>query len=273
MAQRPNAGGGRLFCGPVLPFRRKTGAPAGYRLEKRSDDEADLYVYDVVGDSWDGVTAKMFADDMKRVASAKTLRIYINSPGGSVFDGVSIHNQLRRHKARKIVQIDGIAASIASVIAMAGDEIVAAPGSFVMIHNPWGLAIGEAADLRKVADSLDKVRGSIINVYTARTGQDAEKVAAMMDEETWMTAQEAVDLGFADRVSEDQAQLAALSRFDLSAFAHVPEPVKAAAEQPPPADAADADEGTRDAPPAGKVHPKILAARAELARRGIRKRA
>lgn len=202
----------------VTQLKPKAKIRKPFTIEAKKD-EADLFLYEDIGDSWDGTTAKLFADELKAVADVRTLNIYINSPGGSVFDGVAIFNQLRRHKARKNVVIDGLAASIASVVAMVGDTITIASNGFMMIHNPWALAMGEAADFRKMADQLDKVRGSILDTYAERTGTAPNVISDMMDDETWMTAEEAVEMGFADSIGSE-AKMAA--KFDLSKFSRVP---------------------------------------------------
>lgn len=208
----------------------------------------EVWLYDVIGDSWDGTTAKGFAEDLKALGAVDTLRVYINSPGGSVFDGVAIHNQLRRHRARKEVVIDGIAASIASVVAMAGDEIAIASNGMMMIHNPWTFAAGFASDLRKTADTLDTIRETLLATYVARTGRASAEIGAMMDEETWMDGMETVAQGFADRVI-DAVDIAALAGLDLGPFGYKKAPTFAV----PP---------HQNRTP----HPKLTLARAKLAR-------
>jgi ATP-dependent Clp protease protease subunit len=183
----------------------------------------EVFIYDDIGDSFfdDGITSKSFAEDLRALGNVSLLNVFINSPGGSVFHGISIHNQLARHRARKVVNIDGIAASIASVIAMAGDEITIAENGMMMIHEPFAMAAGTAADMRKMADSLDKVGETILSTYVNRTGTAEGQIAAMMAEETWLNAEEAVDLGFADSIGAE-VQIAAM---DLSKFKNVPDPL------------------------------------------------
>jgi ATP-dependent Clp protease protease subunit len=193
-------------------------AKRGYSMAAK-DDVGEIFIFDTIGDPWDGTTAKQFAKDLKGLGPVKQLDIFVNSPGGSVFDGVAIFNQLQRHKARKVVQIDGIAASIASVIAMAGDEIAIAANGMMMIHEPWTFAFGSGPELRKIADSLDKISGSIRGTYVTRTGGDEETIAAQMLAETWFDAKEAVEQGFADTIS-DEVLIAA--HFDLSKYKNVP---------------------------------------------------
>ena len=149
-----------------------------------------------------------------------TIHLHINSPGGSVFDGQAIYTAIKRHPADVISYVDGLAASIASVIALAGNTVVMAENALFMIHDPWGSASGTAADMRLTADILDKVKATIVNAYCAKTGKPADEVEAMMTAETWMSAQEAVDEGFADEVSAE-IQLAA--SFDLSRFKNAPQ--------------------------------------------------
>lgn len=175
----------------------------GYSMKAKGKSEAEIILYGDVGDSWfGGVTAKQFADDLKAVGKVDTINLRINSAGGDVFDGLTIYRLLVDHPARVVTHIDGLAASIASVIAMAGNEIRISESGFLMIHNAWGISIGQADDMRTMADLLDKTTGSIRDVYVARTGNEAAPVEKWMDEETWFTAAEAVENGFADSVSE-----------------------------------------------------------------------
>lgn len=165
----------------------------------------ELLLYGEISDAtwWgDEVTPKQFRDDLQGLGDIKELRIYINSPGGDVFAGSAIYSILKRHSARKLVYVDGLAASAASLIAMAGDKITMPVNAMIMVHNPWMIVMGDAPTMRKAADDLDKIRESMIAVYQARTGLDQEKIVELLDAETWMTAEEAVKLGFADEVEE-----------------------------------------------------------------------
>ncbi len=180
-------------------------------------DGAEVAIYDAIGAF--GLSAKAFTDELKRLTAAKTLQVRINSPGGDVFEGLAIHNALARHPARKVVTIDSIAASIASVVAMAGDEIVMPENAMLMLHNPSGAVIGGAREMRQMADALDKIRASMASVYAGRTGRDPDDIERLMDGETWLSAGEAVELGFADRI-DPPVRIAA--RFDLSVFANLP---------------------------------------------------
>lgn len=166
-------------------------------------EEPELAIYDEIG-FW-GVSAKFFHDQLKAI-KAKKLTVRINSPGGSVVDGYSIYNMLRAHGAEITVRVDGIAASIASVIAMAGNRIVMPANALMLVHNPLVGVMGNAEELRKVASDLDKIAEGILNIYQARTRLDKATLTKLMDEETMMTAQEALSYGFATEViSEEKA--------------------------------------------------------------------
>src|SRR5688572_23615402 len=197
-------------------------------MAKKGDREADVFLYDIIGDSWDGTTAKQFAKDLKALGEVDVLNIFINSDGGSVVDGTAIYNQLRRHRAQKIVTVDGLAASIASLIAMVGDEIRMPKNSRMMIHDAWAAAIvmGTAADFRaagnKIADILEQSTKTILNTYADRTGSSQDKIRRMIAEETWMTAGEAVALGFADILVESEVEADALTKHDYSSFKNIP---------------------------------------------------
>lgn len=183
------------------------------------DATLDLYIYgDVEGDSYDWWTdeviesetsANHFREELAKYPNVAEINVYINSNGGSVFEGTAIYNQLRRHPAKKTVYIDGFACSIASVIAMAGDEIVMPKNALMMIHNPWMYTYGNAADLRKAADDLDTIAKGSRQAYLTKAGEklDEERLAEMMDAETWLTAEECLNLGLADRYAEKDADL------------------------------------------------------------------
>jgi ATP-dependent Clp protease, protease subunit len=163
-------------------------------------EEAEVFVYGDIGGWWDGVSAEEFAKEIAGL-DVKTLNVRLNSPGGLVFDGVAIYNALARHSAQVVVHVEGIAASIASVIAMAGDEIRIAEGSRFMIHDPWTIVLGSADDLRAEADVLEGLKSDLIDIYAARTEQSREDLSDWMTVETWLSAREAVDKGFADSMT------------------------------------------------------------------------
>lgn len=179
----------------------------------------DIYIYgDVEGDSYDWWTdeviesetsANHFRDELAKYPNATQINIYINSYGGSVFEGTAIYNQLRRHPAHKTVYIDGFACSIASVIAMAGDEIVMPRNALMMIHNMWMGVVGNAAELRKAADDLDVINAAGRGAYLAKAGDKLpeEKLIEMMDAETWLTAEDCITYGLADRLADQDADM------------------------------------------------------------------
>ncbi|WP_431841414.1 head maturation protease, ClpP-related [Calidifontibacter indicus] len=183
---------------------------------------AKLYLYDQISSSdWWGVGAKDVVEALKGI-NADTLEVHINSPGGEVWEGIAIANLLRDHSARIVVVVDGLAASIASLIAVSADEVVMATGSQMMIHDASGLCWGQASDMAKMADDLDKISTNIADQYAAKAGGASSDWRELMLAETWYSAQEAVDAGLADRVSGPAPtdDTAAAARWDLSVFAH-----------------------------------------------------
>lgn len=196
---------------------------AGYRMTARANREAEVLVYEDVGAWFGGVTAKDFYADLRGLGTVDTLHIRINSMGGEVFDGLAIYRHLAEHAARKVVHVDGVAASIASIIAMAGQEIRVAEAGRLMIHDAAGMAWGRAAELREVADRLDSISGSLTDIYVARSGQKREQVrewmAARGGEGTWFTAAEAVSYGLATSVAEN-IRVAACA-FDPARHRHI----------------------------------------------------
>jgi len=180
-----------------------------YAIQSSADSEAErsveISIYDEIG--FGGVTAKDFLAEVKRY-KGQHIHLRINSVGGSVIEGAAIYNSLRRHKGGLTVHVDGLAASMASVIAMAGEEVYIADNAMLMIHNPWSMTMGDANDLRKEADILDKLKNTLVNAYARKTGMETEDIAAMMDEETWLNSTQAVAMGFADEI-EDGIEAAA----------------------------------------------------------------
>ncbi|MBM6812238.1 head maturation protease, ClpP-related [Limosilactobacillus reuteri] len=170
-------------------------------------------------------SAAGFRDALKDLGDIKTINLHINSPGGSVFEGIAIYNMLKQNKAHVNVYVDGLAASIASVIAMSGDAIFMPSNSMLMIHNPWTMAVGNASELRKQADDLDKITESSIQTYLNQAGDklDEETLRQLMDDETWLTAKEAVDYGLATEVIEANKAAASISKNFAQRYRHVPE--------------------------------------------------
>ena len=170
-------------------------------------------------------SAAGFRNALKSLGDVKSINLHINSPGGSVFEGIAIYNMLKQNSARINVYIDGLAASIASVIAMSGDAIFMPSNSMMMVHNPWVMAIGNASELRKQADDLDQITKSSVQTYLAKAGDklDEKTLTQLMDDETWLTAQEAVDYGLADEVMEPNKAVASINKQFVSRYRHVPE--------------------------------------------------
>lgn len=165
-----------------------------------------ISIYDSIGENWEGtgVTAKRISAALRSIGE-KDVVVNINSPGGDFFEGVAIYNLLREHPGKVTVRIVGLAASAASVIAMAGDEILMGDGAFLMIHNAWAVAIGNRHDMADAAKLLEPFDAAMAAVYAARTGITASEAARMMDDETWIGAAQAVDDGFADGLLDGAA--------------------------------------------------------------------
>ncbi len=239
-----------------------------YSIKAKADQKtAEISIYDEIG-YW-GVTAKQFIGDLKAL-DATAIKLAINSPGGSVFDALAIYNALRQHPAAVEVTIMGVAASAASVIAMAGDTIVMPENAFMMIHNPLNLAYGNADDLREMADVLDKIAASLIGIYAKRTGLPEDEIKALLDAETWLNAEEAVLKGFADEL---QAELKVAASYDPE---RLPDNVRAAIIQttittttwtddaePDSEDSADPAADPKNDPPAAALSSRIVALSAE----------
>ena len=167
----------------------------------KNEDGRTLYFDGYIAqDSWfdDDITPRKFKDELN--SGDGDIAVWLNSPGGDVFAASQIYTMLKEYKGKVTVKIDGLAASAASVIAMAGDEIVMSPVAMMMIHNPATVIFGEAADLQSGIKMLSEVKESIINAYEQRTGLPRGKISNMMDAETWFSAQKAVELGFADQI-------------------------------------------------------------------------
>jgi ATP-dependent protease ClpP protease subunit len=172
-------------------------------LAAHDDDGATITMFDVIGEGFfsDGVTAKRISAALRAIGK-KDVTIKINSPGGDLFEGMAIYNLLRQHPARVSVQVMGWAASAASVIAMAGDDIAMGVGTFMMVHNAWGLIIGNRHDMAAGADLFAQFDSALVDVYEARTGRTRADIEKLMDAETFMGASAAVENGFADRIDE-----------------------------------------------------------------------
>ncbi|MFF0816626.1 head maturation protease, ClpP-related [Rhodococcus sp. NPDC003318] len=216
-----------------MTIRNELGAPSRSRewcrINTQSGAATEIMIYGVIGSYWMETDAQSVANQIKALDTDEIV-VRINSPGGAAFDGIAIMNALRAHDAKVIVHVDGLAASAASVVAMAGDEIVMGEGSQMMIHEAWMYTEGDAASLRSDADRLDKLSDSLTAVYARRARGEIDEWRALVAAETWFTAEEAVAAGLADRVSADapeSSELAAtfnLSRFRFAGRDHAPAP-------------------------------------------------
>lgn len=206
-----------------------------YNLKAAADKTPVLSIFDDIGAY--GVSAKSFLNDLRTVTTDE-VDVEINSPGGDVFAGLAIYNGLRASGKKINVKVLGLAASAASLVAMAGDTIEMPENAFMMIHNPWGFAMGGADEMRNTADVLDKIGTGLVSTYAKRTGKTDQEITALLDAETWMTAQEAVDAGFATSVTPALAVKASYSEDRLPenvrlAFkAQAPAPVEPAPTAP-----------------------------------------
>lgn len=228
-----------------MPHTRAPSAPDASEISTRHDwyritrneatgtepTSADVYIYEEIGERWwgGGVSAKRLAEQLDEL-DVDTIRLHLNSPGGAAYEGITIMNSLRRHKARVEVTVDGLAASAASIIAMGGDHVTMNRGAQMMVHDPWGYTVGNSSEMRDYADYLDKLADSLADVYSARTGHGRAHWRQVMEAETWYNAEEAVDAGLADEWV-DAVDADAQSSFDLSRFgyhytgrAHAPAP-------------------------------------------------
>jgi len=182
---------------------------------------AEVMIYNEIGSN--GIQAAEFVEELNQIKSP-TIKLRLNTPGGDVFDGIAIFNALKSHPAKIETHIEGLAASIGSVIALAGDTVYMSKSGHYMIHNVWGAALGDAGEFRKAADRLDKIGESIVNIYTDRTGRPAEQVKAWMNNETWFSADEAKAAGFVDEITGENTIKA---RFDLSVYDKAPAELQA----------------------------------------------
>jgi ATP-dependent protease ClpP protease subunit len=185
----------------------------------------DIDVYGYIGDSWfddDCVTAKQFVDQL-RDAGDEDVTIHVNSCGGDVFHAQTMADAIRSHKGHVTASVEGIAASAASFFCLTADEVVMNPSALVMVHNPSSSVMGDASDMRKGADTLDKVRSTIVRSYVAKTGRSDVEVGRWMDEETWFDADEALESGLVDSLTDAMPVAACLSRHALDSFRNAPE--------------------------------------------------
>ncbi len=189
-----------------------------FQVENATGDEATIYLYDVI-DNWFGVDSETFNKELAAI-TAPVINLRINSPGGDVFDAVAMHTALAQHPSKVVAHIDGLAASAATYVALAAEEVTMSSGSLFMIHQAWCICAGNSVDMRKQAELLDKVDGSIAAFYQEKTGLGEKKIMDWMADETWFTAEEASEHGFVDSVFTKGEK--ASNRYDLSAYSNAP---------------------------------------------------
>lgn len=182
-----------------------------YAIKNRSEGVLDISLHDEIG-LW-GVSAADFIAELRKTPDVKSINLSIHSPGGSVLDGLAIYNSLKSHSATVYGHVEGIAASAASFVLMAADVITMPEDAFIMIHNAHGGAMGDANDLREMADIIDKLQNTVLNIYEKRTGANRETLIDMMEAETWLTGAEALELGFADTLTDPMDVAAKINVF------------------------------------------------------------
>jgi ATP-dependent protease ClpP protease subunit len=185
-----------------------------YNIAARADSprHAEVSIHDEIG-FW-GIRFQDFARDLKALGELDSITVSLNSPGGEIFDGIALYNHLANHRAHITVRVEGIAASIASVIAMAGDDIQIPENAMIMVHNPWAITLGDAEEMRKMADVLDTMRTAILSAYRKKTGLEDAELIEMMDAETWMLGPAAIEKGFADTLLGSVHMANAVRAFD-----------------------------------------------------------
>lgn len=200
-----------------------------FQMQKKAQNEADIYIYGSITNSkWEDtdVTASDFKEELKALGDVDVINLHINSGGGNVFGGHAIYNMLKTHKAKVNVYVDALAASIASVIAMSGDTIFMHENSMMMIHNSWIITAGNAKELRETADLIEKMDKSSNTAYLSKNSKISQtELEKMLQEDYWMTAQEALELGFADQIIEANQMAASITEEQLKRYSKVPESI------------------------------------------------
>jgi ATP-dependent Clp protease, protease subunit len=230
----------------------KFGIQSFCRMSAASPDIGELHIYDAIGSGGlfgKGITASDVVEALEAVKDCTNLHVRINSPGGNVFEGVAIYNAIKRFPAPKTVYVDGVAASMASIIALAGDRVITAANGMWMVHRPSGEVRGTAEDIRKMAERIDAICAVMVDTYVERTGQKREDVEAWVTAETWMDAKTAKERGFTHEIEETKRETAFSPSFALLAqYRNTPEALRAAAmaasAAPPPAQPAPHRENT-----------------------------
>jgi ATP-dependent Clp protease protease subunit len=198
-------------------------------MAQENNDPFVIDIMEPIGADWfgNGMTEKRFAYLLKQAGKDTPVTVRLNSPGGDAFMGISIYNLMREHKAGVTVEIIGLAASAASIIAVGGNQVKMAANATMMIHEPWTISMGNAADMRKTAEMLETINEGLINTYASRIGNDQKKkISKLLADETWLTAKESLELGLVDEITGD-AEADAPSAAVLAKFKKVPESILA----------------------------------------------
>ena len=197
-----------------------------WRMKALNDGKAEIFIYSDIGYDWweDKSTAQLFAEELKNLGDISSIDLHINSNGGDVFDGQAIHSLIKNHKGFVTAYIDGLAASIATVIAMGADKVIMPKNAMMMIHNAWTGLYGNANDLRKMADDLDHINDTIVNTYLAKVKDktDEATIRDLMNKESWLNAEECLSLGLCDEVSEPVKMAACLTKEQAHKFKNAP---------------------------------------------------
>ena len=197
-----------------------------WKIKALNEGKAEIFIYSDIGyELWeDKTTAQLFAEELKSLGENTSIDLHINSNGGDVFDGQAIHTLIKNHKGFVTAYIDGLAASIATVIAMGADKIVMPKNAMMMIHNAWTGLYGNANDLRKMADDLDHINDTIVNTYLAKVKDktDETTIRELMNKESWLNAEECLSLGLCDEVSEPVKMAACLTKEQAHKFKNAP---------------------------------------------------
>lgn len=216
------------------PERRTLASRPWYGIQGSAEgaDAADVNIYDAIGAWYDGVSAKQFLADLSALPeTVKTINLHVNSPGGDVFDAIAIANGLRAHRAKVLASIEGLAASAATIVTQGGsDEVLVADNAIVMIHDPYGFAMGTAKDMRDTAAALDRSRDAIVATYRRKSPLSAKKLETLMAETTWMSADEAIANGFADRKTKGLKAANTIDPEAIAALGAIPEPYREAVQ-------------------------------------------
>lgn len=177
-----------------------------FKIENKTATSAEIVIYSEIGETFwgEGVSAKSFSEELKELPkSVKQIDVRLNSPGGDVFDGIAIYNRLKQHPANVTVYIDGLAASIASIIALAGDEVILGEGALLMIHKPMSGVWGNSTEMEEMISRLDDVEEQLVGIYRRKTGLDRSEIKSMLAKETWIEAEDALSMGFVDKIMEE----------------------------------------------------------------------